>query len=165
MPDTELREHAGRNVRSGLSLAAVSGSHPARGDGTAAARVVLLGEVALRVNDLSSTRACYLSRRRRLQVWREGEGFVFFRVADGVEGHPQALVLFDRKVEVGTAKSTLDHVAFVINLEEYDGRRRQLEQLGLRVREKEFPFFQWRSLFVSDPEGNTVEFVCYDPSR
>lgn len=145
-------------------MAAVSGRHPARSDGTAAARVVMLGEVALRVNDLVGMRAFYRDVVG-LQVWREGEGFVFFRVADGVEGHPQALVLFDREVEVATANSTLDHVAFVIELEEYDGRQRQLEQLGLRVREKEFPFFQWRSLFVSDPEGNTVEFVCYDPDR
>ncbi len=28
---------------------------------------------------------------------------------------------------------------------------------------KEFPHFKWRSLFFYDPEGNTVELVCYDP--
>ena len=64
-------------------MAAVSGGQPAREDGTAAARVVFLGEVALRVNDLLSMRAFYRDVVG-LQVWREGEGFVFFRVADGV---------------------------------------------------------------------------------
>ncbi len=36
-------------------------------------------------------------------------------------------------------------------------------RLCLRVTPKEFPFFHWRALFVTDPDGNTVEFVCYDP--
>jgi catechol 2,3-dioxygenase-like lactoylglutathione lyase family enzyme len=99
-----------------------------------------------------------------LEVWREGEGFVFFRVADGVEGHPQAFVLFDRDVEVSPAVSTLDHIAFVIDLEHYEERHRQLEQAGLEVTPKTFPVFHWRALFVTDPENNRVEFVCYDPS-
>ena len=99
-----------------------------------------------------------------LEVWREGDGYVFFRVADAVEGHPQALVLFDREVVVSPVASTLDHIAFAIDLEDYTERRRQLEESGLEVTAKTFPFFHWRSLFVSDPEGNRVEFVCYDPS-
>lgn len=99
-----------------------------------------------------------------LEAWREGDGFVFFRIADGVEGHPQALVLFDRGVEVSREQGTLDHLAFVIALEDYDARSRQLEDAGLQVTPKEFPSFHWRSLFVRDPEGNTVEFVCHDPS-
>ena len=125
--------------------------------------VRLLGEVALRVNDLASMRAFYRDVVG-LEVWRDDDGFVFFRVADGVEGHPQALVLFDRGVEVSREQGTLDHLAFVIDLEDYDARRRRLEAAGLQVTPKEFPFFHWRSLFVRDPEGNTVEFVCHDPS-
>jgi catechol 2,3-dioxygenase-like lactoylglutathione lyase family enzyme len=124
--------------------------------------VRLLGEVALRVNDLAAMRAFY-SDVVGLEVWRDEAGFVFFRVADGVEGHPQALVLFDRGVDVSREHGTLDHVAFVIDLGDYDAKRRQLEEAGLQVTPKEFPFFRWRSLFVRDPEGNTVEFVCYDP--
>jgi extradiol dioxygenase family protein len=99
-----------------------------------------------------------------LEEWRSGDGYVFFRVAEGVEGHPQALVLFDREVTVSQDASTLDHLAFVIELEDYDERRRQLEEAGLDVEPKTFDFFHWRSLFVADPEGNRVEFVCYDPS-
>jgi catechol-2,3-dioxygenase len=99
-----------------------------------------------------------------LEVLRDGDDFVFFKVAEGVEGHPQALVLFDRNVDVGPETSTLDHLAFVIDLKDYDARRRQLEGLGLRVTPKEFPLFHWRALFTRDPEGNTVEFVCYDPT-
>src|SRR5688500_1604400 len=122
----------------------------------------MLGEVALRVNDLQTMRAFYRDVVG-LEVWRAEDDFVFFKVAEGVEGHPQALVLFDRRVDVGPEASTLDHLAFVIELDDYDARRRQLEASGLQVTPKEFPFFGWRALFVRDPEGNTVEFVCYDP--
>jgi catechol-2,3-dioxygenase len=127
------------------------------------ASVRLLGEVALRVNDLAPMLAFYRDVVG-LEVWREEEGFVFFRVAEGVEGHPQALVLFDRGVEVSREQGTLDHLAFVIDLEDYEARRLQLEAAGLQVSPKEFPFFHWRALFVRDPEGNVVEFVCHDPS-
>jgi extradiol dioxygenase family protein len=125
--------------------------------------IKLLGELALRVNDLPRMVAFYRDVVG-LEVWREYEDCVFFRIADGVEGHPQALVLFDRNVEVGGERSTIDHFAFVIALEDYDEWRRQLERLGVEVRPKEFPHFHWRSLFIADPEGNTVEFVCYDAS-
>ena len=38
------------------------------------------------------------------------------------------------------------------------------EQLGLQVSTAEHAWTQWRSLYVQDPEGNTVELVCYDAS-
>ena len=125
--------------------------------------VAMLGELALRVNDLPAMRAFYRDVIG-LEVWRDGDDYVFFKVAQGVEGHPQALVLFDRGAAVAPETSTLDHLAFVIDLDDYDVRLRQLERVGLRVTPKEFPFFHWRALFIKDPDGNTVEFVCYDPA-
>jgi catechol 2,3-dioxygenase len=124
--------------------------------------VVMLGELALRVNDLSAMHAFYRDVVG-LEVWRDFDDYVFFQVAEGVQGHPQVLVLFDRGVEVGPKRSTLDHLAFVINFDDYDKWRRRLEDLHLPVTPKEFSFAHWRALFISDPEGNTVEFVCYDP--
>jgi catechol 2,3-dioxygenase len=74
------------------------------------------------------------------------------------------MVLFDRQTEVGPATSTLDHFAFLIDASAYDAVRRRLEELGVDVLPKVFPDFHWRSLFFTDPEGNRVEFVAYDPS-
>jgi catechol-2,3-dioxygenase len=122
-----------------------------------------LGEIALRVNDLGAMRTFYRNVIG-LEEWRAGDDHVFFRVAEAVEGHPQALVLFDRGVEVAADATTLDHIAFVIALEDYDERLRELEGAGLEVTCKTFESFHWRSLFVEDPERNRVEFVCYDPS-
>jgi hypothetical protein len=73
--------------------------------------VLLLGELALRVNELGPTRSFYADVVG-LTVLAEGDGYVFFKVAEGVEGHPQALVLFDRGIDVAADRSTLDHLAF-----------------------------------------------------
>ena len=129
--------------------------------GSASPSVVMLGELALRVNDLAAMRAFYRDVVG-LEVWRDFGDYVFLKIAEGVEGHPQLLVLFDRGVEVGPKTSTLDHLAFLITFDDYDKWRRQLEDSYLPVTQKEFSFAHWRALFISDPEGNTVEFVCYD---
>ena len=36
------------------------------------------------------------------------------------------------------------------------------EALGLQVETAEDTWVRWRSLYVTDPEGNQVELVCYD---
>jgi catechol-2,3-dioxygenase len=131
--------------------------------GSTKSSILMLGELALRVNDLAAMRAFYCDVIG-LEVWRDFDDYVFLKVAEGVEGHPQVLVLFDRGVEVSPKSSTLDHLAFVINADAYDKWRTHLEDLDLTVTRKEFSFAHWRALFISDPEGNTVEFVCYDPS-
>ena len=121
-----------------------------------------LAELGLRVNDLGRMSAFYRDVVG-FDVFYEGPEHVFFRVAEAVEGHPQLLVLFDRHAEVGPATTTLDHFAFLIDVNDYHAERRRLEELGVQVFPKE-QAFHWRSLFFTDPEGNRVEFVAYDPS-
>lgn len=122
-----------------------------------------LGELALRVNDLRKMEAFYLDVVG-LELLTSSTSSVFFRVAEGVPGHPQIFVLFDRSLEVDSERSTIDHFAFVIDLVDYEAQEVRLQERGVHVRRKEFPVFHWRSLFFSDPEGNTVELVCSDPA-
>lgn len=122
-----------------------------------------LAELGLRVNDLARMSAFYRDVVG-LDVFKEDPGYVFFRVAEAVEGHPQLMVLFDRHSKVGPATTTLDHFAFLIDVSGYDAEKRRLEGFGVDVFPKEFPDFHWRSLFFTDPEGNRVEFVAYDRS-
>ena len=135
-----------------------------------------LGEIALRVNDLDKMQDFY-ENAVGLAVLRRFPKAVFFHVADGVAGHPQAFALFDRSERprgpmihrttpdgVSQEHSTLDHVTFEIDLSAYESEKSRLEQLGLSVETAVFEWTGWRSLFVSDPEGNTVELVCSDPS-
>ena len=138
-----------------------------------ATAVRALGEIALRVNDLDSMQKFY-EEVIGLEVFKLFPKAVFFYIADGYKGHPQALVLFDRREEstdpqihnstphdVRQEHSTLDHLAFEIDLRDYESEHNRLEQLGLSVKAKSWDW-GWRSLFFSDPEGNTVELVCSD---
>jgi catechol-2,3-dioxygenase len=122
-----------------------------------------LGEIALRVNDLQKMRAFYEDVVGLKLLNDKIPGAIFLKVADAVEGHPQFLALFDRSVEVGPERTTLDHFAFLIDLSDYESEKRRLEELGIDVFPKVFPEPKWRAIFFYDPEGNLVEFVCYDP--
>ena len=104
-----------------------------------------------------------------LELLRRFPNSAFFRIADGVAGHTQILALFDRTADPGyqglsSAHTTVDHLAFAIALEDFAAEKARLEAAGLRVETTEHAWVHWRSLYVSDPEGNQVELVCFDPS-
>ncbi len=122
----------------------------------------MLGELALRVNDLPSMKAFYRDVVGFEVFNEEFEEFVFLKVGDGVPGHPQILGLFDRNVEVSQPATTLDHFAFITD--DLAAAKARLERHGVAVLPREFPHFGWRSIFFADPEGNTVEFVSYASS-
>lgn len=127
-----------------------------------------LGEVALRVNDLSLMQRFY-EDVVGLELMQRFDDAAFFRIADGFGGHTQILALFDRNREgLGQTgpqaeATTLDHLALEIPLDAYKSEKARLESRGVSVRTREFEWVHWRSLFVEDPEGNVVELVCYDP--
>ena len=127
-----------------------------------------LGEIALRVADPDRMQAFY-QEVIGLELLRRFPRSAFFRLADGVAGHTQILALFDRTAEPGyqglsSAHTTVDHLAFAIALEDFAAEKARLEAAGLRVETAEHAWVHWRSLYVSDPEGNRVELVCFDPS-
>ena len=98
-----------------------------------------------------------------LELMRQFPGIAFFRLGEGYGGHTTILALFDRDTAVGRERTTLDHFAFTIDIEDYETERKRLETAGLEVRSVVFEWVGWRSLFFRDPEGNQVEFVCRDP--
>jgi catechol 2,3-dioxygenase len=56
----------------------------------------------------------------------------------------------------------VDHLAFAIDVADCEAKKARLEGLGVRVTTAEHTWIRWRSLYVDDPEGNTVEWVGYD---
>jgi catechol-2,3-dioxygenase len=99
---------------------------------------------------------------------------VFFRIAIDYEGHTQSLALFDQSGEadhrsrhytgVDPEKSPLHHIAFTISLSDYEAEKDRLRNLGLDVETADHAWQHYRSLYIADPEGNVVEFVCFDAS-
>ena len=125
-----------------------------------------LAEIALRVNDLNKMTRFY-EEVIGLEILERFDKTVFFRIAEGVEGHVQVLALFDRSGTKGytgidSKKSTIDHIAFGISKSDYESEMKRIEALGYEVRTAYHEWVKWRSLYVTDPEGNTVEMVCYD---
>jgi catechol-2,3-dioxygenase len=127
-----------------------------------------LGEIALRVTALDAMQRFY-EEIVGLELMRRTDTAVFFKIAEGYGGHTQVLALFDRSSVPGyqalnPATSTIDHIAFAIPLADYESEKARLEGLGLTVTTAEHAWAHWRSLYVFDPEGNEVEWVCYDES-
>ena len=121
-----------------------------------------LGEVALRVNDLDTSQVFY-ANVIGLEFMRRFEHAAFFRITDGYAGHTTVLALFDRKARVEPARTTIDHLAFTIDLTDYEAEKERLESLGLKVTTATHGWVHWRSLYLADPDANnTVELVCYD---
>jgi catechol 2,3-dioxygenase len=127
-----------------------------------------LGEIAFRVNNLDAMQQFY-EHVIGLPLMTRFPSVAFFKIADGYGGHTQVLALFDRSQSPGyrgadAATSTFDHIAFEIPLADFEVERKRLEALGLQVETAQHAWAHWRLLYVTDPEGNQVEPVCYDAS-
>lgn len=132
---------------------------------TAKSPIKGLGEIALQVNDLAVMQAFY-EQVVGLSLLRRFDDSAFFAIAEGIGGHTQVLALFDRTagepVPVSYRRPPLDHIAFAIELEDYEGELWRLQSLGVEPSTTTHAWTQWRSIYVTDPEGNIVEWVCYD---
>lgn len=135
-------------------------------------RIKGLGEVSIRVKNLDAMHKFY-EEVVGLEVLRRDESFVFFKIAEGYGGHTQNLALFDasnrmfleaKSEQLSLDQSTLHHIALNISLEDFESEITRLEGLGLKVNATVHEWLHVRSLYFSDPEGNLLEFVCYDAS-
>jgi catechol 2,3-dioxygenase len=133
-----------------------------------------IGELALRVADLQRSIAFYCEVLGFELVRVLPNSIAFIRVADGVEGHTQVIGLFGKDRQAsgdGETRdgwnprlSTLHHFAIEISLSEYENVLRHLAAHKLDPHTMVHDWIGWRSIYVSDPDNNTVEFVCYDAS-
>lgn len=135
-------------------------------------RIKGLGEVSIRVTHLDAMHKFY-EEVVGLEVLRREENYVFFSIADGYEGHPQIMALFDatdrwlldtKSEKLSSEQTTLHHIAFNISLEDFDSEKSRLEAQGIKIYATEHVWIHVRSFYFTDPEGNLLEFVCHDAS-
>ncbi len=137
-----------------------------------------LGEIAIRCDDVAKMMAFYRDVIGLELLSGDAESdVVFFKIAEGFEGHTCVLALFAKDAggrpglhplstdapETG-ARSSLHHLALNVPFAEQDAVMAWYDSLGQAYRVERFGWIGWRGVFTLDPEGNTVELVAYDAS-
>lgn len=132
-----------------------------------------LGEVVIRTPNMQNMLAFYRDVVE-LEPFKATATMQFLKVSDGFMGQAQAIGLFQLD-EVSDVDDTafgghdvrqtpFHHFAFIIDQKDYTSELTRITALGYNVRTMEHTLTQSRSFYLYDPDGNTVEFVCYDSS-
>ena len=92
---------------------------------------------------------------------------VFLKVGEGNAGIPQMIVLVPKTDEVKTRPSgyQLHHMALELPEEEFDAQHETLVKAGYKPRGGKHPVLASRTMYVDDPDGNEVEFICKAPAQ
>ncbi|WP_435195635.1 VOC family protein [Natronomonas sp. EA1] len=135
-------------------------------DDAPSAPVLALGEIALRTENLEEMVAFYRDVVG-LHPIEVASTNAFFSLGESAAGHAAVFVLFDRSGDddytpVNQRHTALDHLAFSLAPDEFDAEVERLERAGLDLDHSYHDWVQWRSVYFSDPDGNRVEFVCFD---
>lgn len=131
-----------------------------------------LGELVLRSENVEALTDFYCNIIGLELYARFGSGN-FLKIADDFEGHPQLLAIFDQSWEFSGPKDIdpehtqaktgpLHHFAFAMEEDDFEREKQRLEDLDLDLQFTEHKQFGWHSIYLHDPDGNSVEFVCYD---
>jgi catechol 2,3-dioxygenase-like lactoylglutathione lyase family enzyme len=132
-----------------------------------------LGEIVIRTPNMQQMVAFYRDVID-LEPFKVMGTMQFFKVSDGFMGQAQAIGLFEPG-EVSDVddtafdghdvrKTPFHHFAFIIDCKDYHSEFNRITALGYELRTMAHSLTQSRSFYLYDPDGNTVEFVCYDPS-
>jgi catechol 2,3-dioxygenase-like lactoylglutathione lyase family enzyme len=126
-----------------------------------------LAEVVLNVRDADRAVAFYgglLGLERMTPAGQAGP--IFFRVGQATDQVPSLLVLVPLPAgsdEFG-APRTLHHLALTIPADVFDAARVALVDAGIEVRDGKHPVLAVRTMYVTDPDGNEVEFISPEPA-
>ena len=131
-----------------------------------------IGEIVMRTPNMQKMVAFYRDVID-LEPFKVSGTKQFLKVSEGFGGQAQAIGLFelDEVSDIDdmafdghdSRKTPFHHFAFIIDRKDYDYEFNRISALGYSLRTMEHPLTQSRSFYLYDPDGNTVEFVCYDP--
>jgi catechol-2,3-dioxygenase len=92
---------------------------------------------------------------------------IFLKAGDGHAGIPQMIVLVPKPETVKAQPSgyQLHHMAFELPAEEFDTQHQTLVAAGFTPRDGKHPVLASRTMYIDDPDGNEVEFICRAPAQ
>lgn len=87
---------------------------------------------------------------------------VFLKAGEGHAGIPQMIVLVPKSEEVKGKPSgyQLHHLAFELPTDQFDAQHDALVAAGYEPRGGQHPVLASRTMYIDDPDGNEVEFIC-----
>jgi catechol-2,3-dioxygenase len=87
---------------------------------------------------------------------------IFLKVGTGHTGIPQMIVLVPKTEEVKAKPSgyQLHHLALEVPENDFDTQHAALVAEGFSPRPDQHPVLASRTMYVDDPDGNEVEFIC-----
>jgi catechol-2,3-dioxygenase len=91
---------------------------------------------------------------------------VFLQAGVGQAGIPQMIVLVPKTAAIKAQPRgyQLHHLAFEVPEEGFDAQYQALVAAGLQPRSGKHPVLASRTMYVDDPDGNEVEFICRAPA-
>jgi len=132
-------------------------------------QIKALSEIAIHTNNMAAMVPFYRDILGLEPFATRAAGAIeFFRVGEGYDGLTAVVALFDagsdNQIVTGRAgpSSSLHHIALAVSRTEQDAAESWFAQNGIATRIEEFSWVGWRGLFVTDPDGNTVELVARD---
>ncbi|MCB0177748.1 MAG: VOC family protein [Anaerolineae bacterium] len=119
-----------------------------------------IAEIVLNVHDLAAAVAFYKEVLGLEEIGRPGP--VFLKAGDPAVSIPQLVVLVPLPAGADNfvAPRTLHHLALELAPEDFDAEEQRLKSLGYALRYGQHPVLPSRTMYVDDPSGNEVEFIC-----
>lgn len=130
------------------------------------AKIVGISEIVLWTGDMAAALGFYRDLLGLEVISPASLPNVFLKVADGHAGIPQMIVLVPKTeaVRAQPAGNQLHHLAFELPESRFDEQHAALAAAGYQPRGGKHPVLASRTMYVDDPDGNEVEFICRAPA-
>ena len=129
--------------------------------------VVGIAEIVLWTVDQALALAFYRDLLGLEVISRPEMANVFLKVGQGAAGIPQMIVLVPKPEDIKGRPSgyQLHHLALELPDDQFEQQHNTLVAAGYAPRGGTHPVLASRTMYVDDPDGNEVEFICRAPAE
>jgi catechol 2,3-dioxygenase-like lactoylglutathione lyase family enzyme len=119
-----------------------------------------IAEIVLNVRNVEASLEFYQEVLGLEIIGRPGP--IFLKAGDPAVNIPQMVVLFPLPPDAAQFETprTLHHLALELDPVDFEAEEQRLKDLGYQIRYGQHPVIPSRTMYVDDPDGNEVEFIC-----